>query len=119
MPEGYHPDRSQVGGNTLMDYLRAGITEDILEVPGIGPASKIALESAGICTTYQLIGKYLSLKGPGVTPIEHADRFWYFLKSIGTANGSRGGVVRCIAEKVNILFPNTYCSEAYESIEDV
>jgi len=117
MAEGYHPNRSQVGGNKLMEFLRAEVTENILEVPGIGRVSKIALESAGVYTTYQLIGKYLSLKGPGVSPIEHADRFWFWLKSVGTANGTRGGVVRCIAEKVNILLPNTYCSEAYEEFE--
>lgn len=114
--EGYHPARSQVSEDRLINFLRSDIKEDILSIPGIGPKSKDVLASHNICTTYQLIGKYLSLKGIGVTPIEHADRFWYFLKGIGTANGTRAGVVRCIAEKLNLFIPDIYQGDDYEHL---
>jgi len=96
--------------------LRAPITGDLLEVPGIGEASAKALRDAGISTTFALIGKYLTLKEEGVGPIEHADRFYFWLKSIGTAAGHRAGVVHCIAEKMNITFVGIYDSESYGSL---
>lgn len=52
------------------------------QVPGIGPATVRVLKEHEITTTYQLIGKYLSLKGEGVEPVEHADRFYFWLKNI-------------------------------------
>ena len=55
------------------------------QVPGIGPATEKKLRENGISTTYGLIGKYLSLKEEGVEPVEHADRFYFWLKSIGTS----------------------------------
>lgn len=53
------------------------------QVPGIGPATEKVLRENGISTSFALIGKYLSLKDEGVEPVEHADRFWYWLDSIG------------------------------------
>ncbi len=87
----------------------------IFQVPGIGEASAKALRAAGVSTTFGLIGKYLSLKEEGVGPIEHADRFYFWLKSIGTASGHRAGVVHSIAEKMNITFVGIYDSDAYEA----
>lgn len=52
------------------------------QVPGIGPATVRVLKEHDVTTTYQLIGKYLSLKGEGVEPVEHADRFYFWLKNI-------------------------------------
>jgi hypothetical protein len=49
-----------------------------LQVPGIGKASKKILIEAGVSTTFQLLGKFLSLKGEDVGPIEHCDRFYYW-----------------------------------------
>lgn len=85
----------------------------IEQVPGIGEASAKALRAAGVSTTFGLIGKYLSLKEEGVGPIEHADRFYFWLKSIGTASGFRAGVVHSIAEKMNITFVGIYDADAY------
>jgi len=61
------------------------IREDITSVPGIGPAAAKALASdeggePGVKTTYQLIGKFLVLREPGMTSQEHCDAFWYWLQ---------------------------------------
>lgn len=87
-----------------------------MQVPGIGEKSEEALRAAGISTTFGLIGKYLMLKEEGVGPVEHADRFYYWLKSIGTSPGHRAGVVHSIAEKMNITFVGIYDVDAYEKL---
>ncbi len=69
----------------------------------------------GITTTYQLIAKYLSFKDARVGPIEHADRFYYWLKSIKTPGGHRAGIVHAIGEKLNTMFNGIYDVNAYES----
>lgn len=60
-----------------------------------------------ITTTYQLIGKFLSLKGEGVTSKEHCDAMWFYLQSRGI-NSFRAGIVHAIAERVNIMMPGIY-----------
>lgn len=84
------------------------------KVPGIGAATAKKLNDAGITTTYQLIGKYLSLKDEGIEPVEHAERFYYWLKSLDTPAGFRAGIVHAIAEKMNVTFVGIYNVDAYE-----
>ena len=103
--EHYHPGKSRVADSAVADFLRAPITGDILEVPGIGEASAKALRVAGISTTFGLIGKYLSLKEEDISMIDHHEKFYFWLKSIGTAGGFRAGVVHSIPEKINLTFP--------------
>lgn len=74
--------------------------------------------AAPITTTYQLMGKFLSLKEHGVESIEHADRFYYWLKASKTAAGQRSGVVRAIAEKLNVFFHGLYDSDLYGDLRD-
>jgi len=75
----------------------------------VGAASIKALEAAGITTTYQLFGKYLSFKGEGVTPQEHADLFYDWLKNdVKTAPGFTATVVTAVAEKLNITFAGLF-----------
>lgn len=89
------------------------MTGDLSEVPGVGRATIEALQKDGITTTFQLFGKYLSLKEAGVASVEHADRFYYWLRSLKTPPGYRAGVVLCVAEKMNITFPGIYNGAAY------
>eukprot|EP01038_Epipyxis_sp_PR26KG_P008051 gene8051-10907_t len=113
MSDGYHPEKSRVKPAALSDFLRAPLTGNLQEVPGVGPATVELLAQNGITTTFQLIGQYLSLKEAGVGPVEHADRFWYWLNSIGTPSGFRAGIVHAIAEKMNVTFVGIYDSSAY------
>ncbi|KAJ1439127.1 hypothetical protein B484DRAFT_444215 [Ochromonadaceae sp. CCMP2298] len=113
--DGFHPEKSKVNEDTLSDFIRAPINGTLTEVPGIGAATVKIMAEHEITTTYALIGKYLSLKQEGVEPIEHADRFYYWLKSIGTPAGFRAGIVHAIGEKMNSLFVGIYDVDMYET----
>lgn len=56
------------------------------------------------------------LKEEDVGPIDHCDRFYYWLKSVVPPSASqfRAGIVRCICEKVNLTFPGIYDNDLYE-----
>mmetsp|Transcript_1865 Transcript_1865/g.1675 ORF Transcript_1865/g.1675 Transcript_1865/m.1675 type:complete len:120 (-) Transcript_1865:81-440(-) len=117
MSEGYHPEKSKVSADKLSDFVRLQLSGDLKEVPGIGPKTEEALKAAGISTTFGLIGKYLTLKEEGVGPVEHTDRFYYWLKSVvpPSAGQFRAGIVRSICEKVNLTFPGLYEEDAYNT----
>mmetsp|Transcript_68529 Transcript_68529/g.142873 ORF Transcript_68529/g.142873 Transcript_68529/m.142873 type:complete len:119 (+) Transcript_68529:73-429(+) len=117
MSEGFHPEKSRVNAGSLADFIRAPLTGSLQEVPGIGEATEKVMRENGISTTYGLIGKFLSLKEEGVEPVEHADRFYFWLKSIGTAGGFRAGVVHAIAEKMNATFVGIYDADAYGALD--
>mmetsp|Transcript_11790 Transcript_11790/g.15340 ORF Transcript_11790/g.15340 Transcript_11790/m.15340 type:complete len:125 (+) Transcript_11790:90-464(+) len=117
--EGYDPQRSQVNETQLANFLRSSITGNIEEVPGVGASAKQKLAEGedSIETTYQLIAKYLSLKGENVDCIEHCERFWLWLKSQGI-NSYRSGIVLSIAEKVNTMMPGIYDGALYEQDDE-
>ena len=66
-----------------------------------------------ITTTYQLIGKFLSLKAAGTTPVEHCDMFYYWLQAKGV-NAGRNNIVLGIAEKCEVFLPGCYDAAAYD-----
>lgn len=108
-----------------MEQWRTSATDpDLTTVPGIGPAAaKILKEKDGITNTYQLFGKFLMLKGPGdepeieVTPVEHAEKFWYHLKNLGITS-HRSAIVKAIAEKSATFFAGIYDANIYEEDDD-
>ena len=53
-----------------------------------------------------------------VGPVELADRFYYWLDSIGTAAGQRGSVVSAVAEKLNLTFTGLYDPSLYALEEE-
>lgn len=114
--EGYNPNRTRVCDNTQVQWLRSNVTGKVTEVPGVGEATARIFENCEdrITTTYQLMGKFLSFKDANVGPIEHADRFFYWLTRIGTVAGQRSSVVRAIAEKLHLQFPDIYDPDAYD-----
>lgn len=59
---------------------------------------------APVETTHQLIGKFLTLRGKGMTPQQHMDAFWFYLKERGLSS-HRAGIVDAIAQKVNVMIP--------------
>jgi hypothetical protein len=99
----------------LVEWLRTPVTGDIKEIHGVGP---VAVKTFADCedkieTTFQLFGKFLSLKGVGVDAVEHTDRFFYWLKHIGI-NANRATIVKAVAEKLNLQFPGIYDENAYD-----
>jgi len=62
--------------------------------------------------------QFLSLKGPDkVDPVEHMEKFWYWLKDQGIS-AHRSAVVRAIAEKMNSMMNGLYDAEAYGDDDD-
>ena len=113
MSSGYDPRRSQVKEEALSNFIMSTITGDLREVPGIGPVAQSKLEAVGISTTFGLIGQFLLLKEKDVCPVEHCDRFWFWLNDVGI-NSNRAGIIKCIAEKVDTMFPGIYDGTKYE-----
>ncbi|KAG5180527.1 hypothetical protein JKP88DRAFT_185579 [Tribonema minus] len=120
---GYDPKRSKVTDEKLAEFIRQPITGELTEVPGIGPAAvkKLAAGEGSnkVANTYQLIGKFLSLKGGDdsgktIQTIEHCDRFWYWLKEMGISS-YRSGIVNAIAEKCNTWIPGIYDEDQYDA----
>ena len=111
--------------DTLIQFIHAPITGDLSEVPGIGPATKKSLATlesddpnSSVTTTFQLIGKFLSLKstngdGEVIGSVEHMEKFWYWLQSKGVV-AHRGAIVKAVAEKMNTMMPGLYDESAYE-----
>lgn len=120
--EGFDINKSTVSENAMAVFLSDEVQEDITSVPGVGPEAARILASecaneAPIETTHQLIGRFLTLRGPGMTPVQHTNAFWYYLKIRGV-NKYRSGIVHAIAEKVNMLIPGTFSLEALQEEEE-
>eukprot|EP00499_Haloplacidia_sp_CaronLabIsolate_P011624 CAMPEP_0196780942 /NCGR_PEP_ID=MMETSP1104-20130614/8871_1 /TAXON_ID=33652 /ORGANISM="Cafeteria sp., Strain Caron Lab Isolate" /LENGTH=117 /DNA_ID=CAMNT_0042151159 /DNA_START=14 /DNA_END=367 /DNA_ORIENTATION=- len=108
----FHMDAtSQVAEDTLAAFLTAPVESDLSSLPGVGPAAIRKFKAAGVETTHQLIGVYLSMKGEGVSVQAHCDAFWEWLQEVGI-NAHRSGIVLCIAEKVNSWMPGIFDSSA-------
>ena len=111
----------------MMDFIRGSVTGEITEVPGIGPAAAKKLANGEnvdekVTNTYQLIGKFLMLKGPDiddnkVESMEHCEKFWYWLQDKGIS-AHRSAIVKAIALKVNGLLPGVYDPDLYDEDED-
>ncbi len=112
MSEGFSEDKSRVSMEALARFLTDNICEDLRSVPGIGSEAvkklkKNAEGDSSVETTYQLIGKFLSLKGKDMTSQEHMDAFWFYLQSRGIS-AHRSGIVFSIAQKVDLMMPGIY-----------
>jgi hypothetical protein len=96
----------------LRDWLNTVLHEDLLSIPGIGKKNKELLENVdtgleAIHTTFQLFGKFLSLKGPGVSSKTHCDLFSAWLHEKGI-HSHRTAIVQAIAERSNLMIPSIY-----------
>jgi len=110
----YDPNRSKVSADKLSQFIKSPILADLCSVPGISTITAKDFEKAGISTTHQLIGLYLSLKDKDTGPVELADKFYFWLqREVPSLTGYRAGVVQCICEKCDILFPGIYDRQAY------
>lgn len=111
---GYYPNRSLNKPDRLAAFIEAPLTGNLLDIPGLGPASASALEAVGIGTSFQLIGKFLSLKDPGVESVELCDRFFYFLTDTVVSAGFRSSIVQSVAYKCNVMYPGIYDESVYD-----
>lgn len=119
--DSYKPSEAIISDDTLISFLRAPITGDLNEVPGLGAKmiKQLAKGSDPIHNTYQLIGKYLSLKSNNhddnqpINCVYHCNKFYTWLKQKGIDN-HRATIVMAIGEKVNAMLPSTYDSIQFE-----
>lgn len=58
------------------------------------------------------------LKDDTTGPVEHCDRFYYWLKSVNVPGGHRAGTVRAIAEKMNVTYGGIYSPDEYGDLEE-
>eukprot|EP00968_Pinguiococcus_pyrenoidosus_P013547 scaffold1228_cov246-Pinguiococcus_pyrenoidosus.AAC.7 len=116
MAEGFNPNKSRVSEDRLAEFIVQELDPELTSVPGIGEKAKEFLAADGVETTFQLIGKFLMLKGKDTSVREHADAMWYYLQGVGI-NSYRAGIVLAIAEKVNTMMPGIYNPDEFE-VED-
>ena len=103
--DGYDPRKSKVSDDTMENWKNTPTQADLSTVPGLGPAGIRQLAASDddddkITNTYQLFGKFLMLKGGNddeqvCSPIEHTEKFWYWLKNRGI-NAHRSAIVTAI-----------------------
>lgn len=103
----YNPLNSKIGADALADFLRGAVEPRLQSVPGVGPKAAEHMATAGVTTTHQLLGKFLSFKGADTDVQAHCDAMWLWLNEIGV-NSHRAGIVKSIAEKLNIYMPGLY-----------
>ena len=108
----YDPRRSNCNPDALAEFIRSPIVKDIGSVPGIGPKNEETLKNNGICTTHQLMGKYLSLSEEETDSVELCDKMYFWLQLIGV-NSHRGAIITALGEKLNIVVPGIYDAEIY------
>jgi hypothetical protein len=125
--EGFDPRRSKVSDSTMSAFMSAPISGSLVDVPGIGEKTAEKLAGENITNLYQLIGMYLSFKGPDTLDEEgnivtvdvrtHNDRFWYWLQSVGIS-AHRSAIVAAIAKKCAMFMPDLYDPQVYEEDDD-
>ena len=109
----YNLERVNITDDTFVDFLRCNLTGSLLKVPGIGKDTlkKLAAGNEPIKNTYQLFGKFLSLRNINDTTQSHCNKFLNWLKSKGI-NLHCDTIVMAVAEKTNIWVPGIYdCDE--------
>ena len=111
---------SIVGDDTapaIMDWVKSEMREELTSIPRIGRVTADCFKRAGIETSYALLGKFLSLKSAGCSPVEHCERFWIWVESATKENRiikrDKAAICRCIFLKADILMPGLYEEDAY------
>lgn len=103
---GFDINRSRVGKDKLSEFLMAPLSNDLNDIPGVGPSTIEKLKQFDIYNPYQLVGCFLRVCGENMTSEEHLDAFWYYLKVLNVPGGTRSTIVHAISEKVYTLMPS-------------
>ncbi len=118
----YNPDASNIKQSSLDAFVQSDIVAELTSVPGIGPANKELLEFAddqdsGCVTTWQLIGKYLSLKTEDFNADDLKNAFYFYLQQKGVKAG-RNTIVLAISEKVDSMMPGIHGGTRLETLDE-
>ena len=109
----FNPNKTHISDGAMSVWLNSPVSDEITSIPGIAEGNADSLAENGIHTVWQLMGVFLSLKGPEVGSVELCERFYQQIKSYGIKN-KRGEIVVAIASKLNNTFPGLYKPEMYE-----
>jgi len=113
----YNPYKSTVTDQTLVKFLQEDMKFDLECIPGIGPAAKKVLHEKNINNSFQLVAMFLNFKeNAGDDCVAHCTKFFHFLNDAGI-KGNRHSIVKSIAEKVAISFPNLYVENQFSNLE--
>ena len=107
-PVGFDPNKSHVDDDVRRAFIEdENSNEDVTAVPSVGAetARIFARGSINIHTVANLIGKFLILRRPGMTPQQHCNAFSAWLSSVGVGGRNRHTIVLVIADKVGSLMP--------------
>jgi hypothetical protein len=110
--------KSRCTSKTLAAFITGGVDAPLKSVPGLGEASIEKLEKAGVTTTLQLLGVFLSGYSQGTTLQQVCDRFWDFLTHAGTPSSHRSTCIHAMLEKTSVFFPECFPTDAMETIRE-
>ncbi len=101
MTHRYHPDApsAAIAPDTLDAFLHSPFDEDLMSIPGLGPASSMALQKVGVTCPHQLMGQFLVLRSQGMNIEDHQQAFMDWLVEIGTLPAGRLKIVKAISAK--------------------
>ena len=111
-PPVYDLNASRASEDLLQAFMRGPLEADLQSVPGVGKKTAELLTADGVTTTYQLIAKFLSFCGEGVSTRSVCDSFVQYLAAVGV-RGWRNGITECIAERVNLMIPGLYNADEF------
>lgn len=101
----YDPACSRLSESALREFMEQSVTGDLTAIPGVGEKTAAALQAKGISTTFQLFGKYLSLRGNDMTQQEHLNSFLQYLAvDAECPKAYVHSQVQAISEKMNTGF---------------
>jgi hypothetical protein len=98
----------RVVADELADFIRSQITGKLSEVPGISYEIEGMLNKSGVFNTYQLIGKYLSMKRMEEDLLDHHVHFLNYLGYMGISKAEGHRITQSIGEKVSTMIPGLY-----------
>ena len=95
----------------VRNFLANPWSEDLEDIPGIGPANKYCLNAQGVLTPYQIAAFALSLKGIGISNSEMWEKV-YFQLAIWKIYAKRKLIVSSVLLKLDAGFPGAFaCDE--------
>ncbi len=106
----FEPLATNLSDGTLSAFLKAPISGDLQQVPGVGQKTAEKLEAAGVSNTFQLFGKYLSLKAGSVK--QHHSAMYEWLVEIGIST-HRNTIVLALAQRMDVTFPGIFDLKYY------
>jgi hypothetical protein len=106
----------------VTNWIENLMTEDLMSMPRVGRLTAQCFINAGVSTTYALIGKFLTFRDVGISPEDHAERFWIWLTDVFKGHHiikrDRAIICRAVCKRADILVPGLYDESFYEGFLD-